>query len=607
MLKLTNDNGPLAQIWLASNMTNIPRGSVLQTNVIESAKEIAEVAGCGDTIEETTEDEDGNKYITLRTSGELLQGIVQVYAKQAGFLLSDIKDILTKISSLFKRSSRVGITINKSNTITRIESITLEDTVTEKEVLLTPSLDFLFESGSTTIGDNRRRNIQGVTMGAHNAVWDTSIEVGRQNMLNDNDYSGNNSILDLNFDIGEDQLEIGDEGTRNTGMNSNEISTAGIDHMLFHQDDDPLIDNNLENNWNLDIGDNHLEGNDSSIELGRRAESSVLEEEHTEFGFDLGLEKENMMEGFEEEVQEHVQENSNTLNLLSNPRRPHNLDPALIDTGRIIIDDDRVLSKKELHDVTTNSQSINNSNTRNSAKSITKKRLWNEIENDTSYINTSITNTLIRYASIKKPRNDNEDIPEEEVQLDINNESIDNMEMINDNFDTLQGNEQGNEEQDILPGFGNMGLSMENETPGEIENARILDEVSQSSETPSTIVLPDQVRLISGELVSKDTVDMAATLRTVYEKSNEYPKVTFPELLAKQLELNEDTTNNEEMTDSVQTRKDASQCFFDMLTLASAGCVSLHQEAPFAEISLTVEKTINDKFIPENSETQVLA
>ena len=607
MLKLTNDNGPLAQIWLASNMTNIPRGSVLQTNVIESAKEIAEVAGCGDTIEETTEDEDGNKYITLRTSGELLQGIGQVYAKQAGFLLSDIKDILTKISSLFKRSSRVGITINKSNTITRIESITLEDTVTEKEVLLTPSLDFLFESGSTTIGDNRRRNIQGVTMGAHNAVWDTSIEVGRQNMLNDNDYSGNNSILDLNFDIGEDQLEIGDEGTRNTGMNSNEISTAGIDHMLFHQDDDPLIDNNLENNWNLDIGDNHLEGNDSSIELGRRAESSVLEEEHTEFGFDLGLEKENMMEGFEEEVQEHVQENSNTLNLLSNPRRPHNLDPALIDTGRIIIDDDRVLSKKELHDVTTNSQSINNSNTRNSAKSITKKRLWNEIENDTSYINTSITNTLIRYASIKKPRNDNEDIPEEEVQLDINNESIDNMEMINDNFDTLQGNEQGNEEQDILPGFGNMGLSMENETPGEIENARILDEVSQSSETPSTIVLPDQVRLISGELVSKDTVDMAATLRTVYEKSNEYPKVTFPELLAKQLELNEDTTNNEEMTDSVQTRKDASQCFFDMLTLASAGCVSLHQEAPFAEISLTVEKTINDKFIPENSETQVLA
>nr|6ZZ6_C Chain C, Sister chromatid cohesion protein 1,Sister chromatid cohesion protein 1,Sister chromatid cohesion protein 1 [Saccharomyces cerevisiae S288C] len=37
---------------------------------------------------------------TLRTSGELLQGIVRVYSKQATFLLTDIKDTLTKISML---------------------------------------------------------------------------------------------------------------------------------------------------------------------------------------------------------------------------------------------------------------------------------------------------------------------------------------------------------------------------------------------------------------------------------------------------------------------------------------------------------------------------
>ncbi|OXT09780.1 hypothetical protein B9K03_12085, partial [Rothia sp. Olga] len=72
--------------------------------------EIAKVAGCDIDINNNTALKEDHElatgdYITLRTSGELLHGVVRVYSKQAGFLLSDIKDTLIKISSLFKTSS----------------------------------------------------------------------------------------------------------------------------------------------------------------------------------------------------------------------------------------------------------------------------------------------------------------------------------------------------------------------------------------------------------------------------------------------------------------------------------------------------------------------
>lgn len=125
VLRLATNKGPLAQIWLASNMSNIPRGSVIQTHIAESAKEIAKASGC--------DDESGdNEYITLRTSGELLQGIVRVYSKQATFLLTDIKDTLTKISMLFKTSQKMTSTVNRLNTVTRVHQLMLEDAVTER-------------------------------------------------------------------------------------------------------------------------------------------------------------------------------------------------------------------------------------------------------------------------------------------------------------------------------------------------------------------------------------------------------------------------------------------------------------------------------------------
>ena len=43
-LRLTMKNGPLAQIWLASNLNTINR-NIAKTNILESVEEIAKAAG----------------------------------------------------------------------------------------------------------------------------------------------------------------------------------------------------------------------------------------------------------------------------------------------------------------------------------------------------------------------------------------------------------------------------------------------------------------------------------------------------------------------------------------------------------------------------------
>lgn len=175
VLRLATNKGPLAQIWLASNMSNIPRGSVIQTHIAESAKEIAKASGC--------DDESGdNEYITLRTSGELLQGIVRVYSKQATFLLTDIKDTLTKISMLFKTSQKMTSTVNRLNTVTRVHQLMLEDAVTEREVLVTPGLEFLDDTtipvGLMAQENSMERKVQGAAPGIlHLRSVDDSVQM----------------------------------------------------------------------------------------------------------------------------------------------------------------------------------------------------------------------------------------------------------------------------------------------------------------------------------------------------------------------------------------------------------------------------------------------
>lgn len=563
VLKIATDIGPLAQIWLAANMSNIPRGSILQTSISESAKEIAKVSGC------TPELSENNEHITLQASGELLQGIVRVYSRQAGFLLSDIKDTLTKIGSLFKISSRVSVTISKVNTIAKIDQLILEDTVTEKEVLVTPSLDFLNESANFTTlleaDDSMRRNMQGAAAG----MWDISLEVGRGSNTSNN-FEQNSSAVNLDFDI-DDGFPLGtsDEGTRNTGSNS--IESSQMKTTLPGEDDDFPVDDQFNNDWDLGINENN-HNEDRSVEIGRRAADSALEE-HTEFGFELDIGKDHL-----EEIDEDMNIETNKPSLL--PKKTKIQNRLLSKTVEIIVDNELVLSKNELNTVTSNSNATE-AQTEKDTVNFTKKRLWSELDKELGFLPSNIINGLLSFEKFKKHKiADNTIVSDDrlplDMSIDLGNNSIDNFDMIDGNFEDVEI---------ASPTASDHGMNFEGLDEMD-ENNPANDTESGSEQSIRNIKeSEDQIKLNTGELASKETVELANTLRTQVNDSN----ITFKNILNKHIETEQDTVAN---------KKDVSKCFFDMLSLATAGCIDLEQDKAFGTISVTTNASLFEKFIP---------
>lgn len=573
VLKIATDNGPLAQIWLAANMPNISRSSILQTSVAESAKEIIKVSGC------TPELSENNEFITLRTSGELLQGIVRVYSKQAGFLLSDIKDTLTKIGSLFNLRSRVHVTISKVNTIAKVDQLILEDTITEKEVLVTPSLDFLNESIITTTkkteetnllneDDSMRRKVHGKA-----AAWDTSLEVGRRFNPDDN-FEHNSSLLDLAFDINDGYpLDTSNEGTRNTPIHS--INTTQMKNTLLdNNNNDFPLEEQSNNDWDLGINDKdndrHDDIADRSIEVGRRAGEPVMDE-HTDFGFDLDIDKNN----FDDIHEEITSEPGKTKSFLKRPRR---LDPALKNAIDIITDNEPELSKEELNK--TNSYLINIETSKKiNNLTITQKRLWSEILNDVGYLPLSVSANLLSYQELKKPKINKtietvDDVSPLDISLQLGDNSIDNFDMIDDNFEDMGIQSPNDSDHDMA--IETHGIEEFNEKTFNNENGR--EETTEKDNE-----LEDNVRLNTGELVSTEIVKMAEALRVHTDAT----PIKYSELLS-----------NKQETDEIPTKKEASRYFFDVLTLATAGCVELEQNESFDDISISTRSPLFEKFIP---------
>lgn len=588
VLKIATETGPLAQIWLAANMSTIPRGSVLQTSIEESAEQIAKVAGC---TPEVSRNCDGSAdHITLRTSGELLQGIVRVYSKQAGFLLADIKDTLTKINTLFKIHARVTVTSSRLSTVAKVHQLVLEDTVTEKEVLATPSLDFLNEEPRprTLIGGGVRQPSQRGARAADTedgpSFVDTSLEVGRR-YNPDGEFEHNSSALDLDFDLGNDyHLDTSNEGTRMTDTQLQIFPKAGPS--TDNNNDDIAAIPNSDDDWDLGINDQD-DGNvsdDQSVELGRRAEEPALDE-HTDFGFDLDLGKEVADQPQEAEIEE--------------PRitRRHRVaDPKLRDAHLIIIDHSAETSRSSFSGSTgikLTSKNAEAANAKNGKKNkrLSKKRLLQELLADMGYLDGSISARFLDYRAPKRLRTEEkvrettqDEIAPFDISLELNDNSVDNFDMIQDNFDDEQ--EAVDEHQPDFNEDGAADLDMNlDEFPDHETHIEQLDQPTDDS-AMGTQIIPtsdDNVKLTDGQTVTKAVVEMADALRE--HSSSE--KLHYSDMLS--------TRVGEEKQ---ATRGDASRCFFDMLTLATAGCIDLSQTGTFEEIAVSKRAPLYEKFIP---------
>lgn len=589
VLKIATETGPLAQIWLAANMSTIPRGSVLQTSIEESAEEIAKVSGC------TPEVSENKDYITLRTSGELLQGIVRVYSKQAGFLLSDIKDTLTKINTLFKIHARVTVTSSRVSTVAKVHQLVLEDTVTEKEVLTTPSLDFLNEKprprtllrGANDVVHGTARTSGGVEEEDGPSFVDTSLEVGRR-YNPDGEFEHNSSALDLDFELDNDyRIDTSNEGTRVSEMRSNLSAKMSSLNVANHDEFPPQ---NNDDDWDLGINDqdNGHDSDDQSVELGRRADEPALDE-HTDFGFDLDLGKE-IVDQPQEVPAEMVTEQKST-------RRHIISDPKLKDAHLIVIDHSAELSRSNFNVSRTtqftlkNPQNIENAKAQTTkVKKMSQKRLLQELLADMGFLDSSIASSLLDYRAPKRQRTQEpitettqDEIAPFDISLELNDNSVNNMDMIQDNFDDQ---EDIDEHQPDFNEDDAAAFNEDFETYPDHETHIEQDGQEIENSNMGTQIIPnnnDNVKLTNGQSVTKAIVKMADDLR----EHTGTEALHYSDMLSSRVgESNK------------PTKRDASKCFFDMLTLATAGCIKLNQTSTFEEINVSKRAPLFEKFIP---------
>nr|POE47977.1 cohesin subunit rad21 [Quercus suber] len=82
-------NGPLARVWLASNLER----KLSKQNVLSEKLEtkVHDIIGTGQAP------------MALRMSGQLLLGVVRIYSKKAKYLLDDCSEALSKIRLVSRR------------------------------------------------------------------------------------------------------------------------------------------------------------------------------------------------------------------------------------------------------------------------------------------------------------------------------------------------------------------------------------------------------------------------------------------------------------------------------------------------------------------------
>ncbi|AQZ17654.1 MCD1 (YDL003W) [Zygosaccharomyces parabailii] len=593
-------NGPLAQIWLAANMSNLGRGQVLQTSISESADEIAKVSGCDNNVSNV-------EHITLRISGELLQGIVRVYSKQAAFLLSDIKDTLTKISTLFKANHRAIVTVNKANTIATMDQLILEDAVTEKEVLAAPGLEFLEENeipegllGSTA--EMTQRRVQGA------APWDASVEFGRRFDPDDDLENNQSSGIDLDFDIDDGQLSKDiEEGTRQNMSHDGEPRGS---HVLDSQEPDHLIgddDFTLEDpnsvDWDLGITDHddrdkHSEtGSQDSVEVGRRADERSITEEPIDFGFNLDIEKDDGEEQDQQEgsLSQAPRAKQQSEEALEDNSRNVNKNPALRNCTKIQQDSETELDDSELKSGLVDRQQRGTAVSVIKPLRLTQKRIWEEMAHSLSYLPEEAMERLLPLQTLKRPKpqqeeNDKFIQPNLNISLGLSDDLLQETSLST----SLPPSEPGEDDHDVPmdADIGDQSLDQVDVTSHENllvrqstqQESDALESSSQYSEQNNS----QKIKLSTGEVVSKETVDFAELLRTEFIDNG---SLVFNKLLAARRRLQQSAEN------LPVTRQEATRGFFDLLSLATSDCIDLDQKETFGDINITPRPSLYERFI----------
>lgn len=176
--ELLSKTGPLARVWLASNVDRkLSKQQILSQDLTNSVTVIVQ---------------QGNGPVALRTSAQLMLGVVKIYGRKAKYLLDDCNDTLVKIRMTFRSTSNHDLTHQTTTAIdlNLPEQLTIDD--------LFPALDFGFPLTQQPQAQIEDRTID------YEDDWTSSLDPQTQDDTGTGIGAAPLHDDDLGLDLGED-------------------------------------------------------------------------------------------------------------------------------------------------------------------------------------------------------------------------------------------------------------------------------------------------------------------------------------------------------------------------------------------------------------------
>ncbi|KAI1625139.1 cohesin complex subunit SCC1 [Exophiala viscosa] len=256
--QLLAKTGPLARVWLASNVERkLSKSQILQSDIQSSVGAIVDQGGAP---------------MALRLSGQLMLGVVRIYGRKARYLLDDCNEALIKIRMTFKSTNNHDLPAHATTAIdlNLPELLTIDDLFT--------SMDFGFPL-------TQQPALRGSQTQEADDDWTSSLNPqlsSTQSMLIPGEEALYNDD-DLNLDFGDrDEMDFNDTTvSMNVGRNAPTPKPDNEDIFgeegLVHDDDD----------LNLDLGEDIPMADDDGLPLpDDEALPQPDNEEPLEFGGD---------------------------------------------------------------------------------------------------------------------------------------------------------------------------------------------------------------------------------------------------------------------------------------------------------------------------------
>ncbi|EMG49170.1 rad21 Cohesin subunit rad21 [Candida maltosa Xu316] len=242
---IISKQGPLGHVWLAANYDKkLTKQQLMNTNIVKSTEYITNHPIVNETPVSQEQTSESTDTITLRLSGQLLLGIVKIYSRKTKYLLDDVNDILYKLKASFKLSSgvnlgsdNISVEVNlptQQTILSNLASITLRDEVTSADLLRQDDLDLtnlLGDSSNavTDLGGILSQAAAAAAQSSHqNLDFDRSLEFPR--FEDETMTPGPHDDFELDFDLNLDDdnsIEVGRDASVGIGGDEREMSVLG--------------------------------------------------------------------------------------------------------------------------------------------------------------------------------------------------------------------------------------------------------------------------------------------------------------------------------------------------------------------------------------------